>query len=59
MMLTIPVVLYGLFRYLFVIRANEVAGAPEDLLFRDYPLLGAAATWAILSLGILYASARP
>jgi 4-hydroxybenzoate polyprenyltransferase len=59
MMLTIPVVLYGLFRYLFVIRASEVAGAPEDLLFRDYPLLGAAATWAILSLGILYASARP
>src|SRR5919202_276273 len=34
MMLTIPVVLYGLFRYLFVIRQGGVGGAPEDLLFR-------------------------
>jgi 4-hydroxybenzoate polyprenyltransferase len=58
MMLTIPVVLYGLFRYLFLIRASEIGGAPEDLLFRDGPLLGAVATWVALSMAILYASVR-
>jgi 4-hydroxybenzoate polyprenyltransferase len=56
MMLTIPIVLYGLFRYLFLIRGSdhEAGGAPEDLLFRDRPLLGAVALWAAVSLGILY-----
>ena len=39
MMLTIPVVMYGLFRYLFLVRDGEVGAAPEDLLFRDRPLL--------------------
>jgi 4-hydroxybenzoate polyprenyltransferase len=54
MMLTIPVVLYGLFRYLFLIREGEVGGAPEELLFRDRPLLMAVAVWAVLSVAILY-----
>jgi len=56
MMLTIPVVMYGLFRYLFLIRAGDVGGAPEDLLFRDRPLLIAVAVWAALSVTILYLS---
>ena len=34
MMLTIPVVLYGLFRYLFLVREGEIGGTPEELLFR-------------------------
>jgi 4-hydroxybenzoate polyprenyltransferase len=56
MMLTVPVVLYGLFRYLFLIREGDVGGAPEDLLFRDRPLLIAVALWAALSVAILYLS---
>jgi 4-hydroxybenzoate polyprenyltransferase len=56
MMLTIPVVLYGLFRYLFLIRQGDVGGAPEELLFRDRPLLIAVAVWAALSVTILYLS---
>ena len=39
MMLTIPVVMYGLFRYLFLVREGDIGGAPEELLFRDRPLL--------------------
>jgi 4-hydroxybenzoate polyprenyltransferase len=54
MMLTIPVVLYGLFRYLFLIRQPAVGGAPEDLLFSDRPLLVAAVVWAVLAVAILY-----
>jgi 4-hydroxybenzoate polyprenyltransferase len=56
MMLTIPVVLYGLFRYLFLIREGDVGGAPEELLFRDRPLLIAVAVWAALAVTILYLS---
>ena len=54
MMLTIPVVLFGLFRYLFLIRASDVAGAPEDLLLRDTPLLSAVVVWTALAVAVLY-----
>jgi 4-hydroxybenzoate polyprenyltransferase len=54
MMLTIPLVLYGLFRYLFLVREGDVGASPEDLLFRDRPLLIAVATWALLAVTILY-----
>jgi 4-hydroxybenzoate polyprenyltransferase len=55
MMLTIPVVLYGLFRYLFLVREGNVGGAPEDLLFRDRPLLVAVVIWVVLAVATLYA----
>jgi 4-hydroxybenzoate polyprenyltransferase len=54
MMLTIPVVLYGLFRYLFLVREGGVGAAPEDLLFRDRPLLVAVVVWALLAVTTLY-----
>src|SRR5919199_1276326 len=54
MMVTIPVVLYGLFRYLFLIRQGDLGGAPEDLLFRDRPLLVAVVLWAVLAVTTLY-----
>ncbi len=56
MMVTIPVVMYGLFRYLFLIRQGDVGGAPEDLLFRDKPLLVAVALWAVMAVLLLYLS---
>jgi 4-hydroxybenzoate polyprenyltransferase len=54
MMLTIPVVLYGLFRYLFLVRHGDIGSAPEDLLFKDRPLLIAVAVWGLLAVVILY-----
>ena len=56
MMLTIPVVMYGLFRYLFLVRRGDAGGAPEDLLFRDRPLLLAVVVWALLAVALLYLS---
>ena len=57
-MLTVPVVLYGVFRYLLVTCASSVGGAPEDLLFRDRSLLAAVSVWGILAVAILYYAAR-
>ncbi|HEY2592995.1 MAG TPA: decaprenyl-phosphate phosphoribosyltransferase [Chloroflexota bacterium] len=54
MMLTIPVVMYGLFRYLFLVREGDVGGAPEELLFRDRPLLISVVVWAVLAITTLY-----
>lgn len=39
MMLTIPFVVYGVFRYMYLIYVKEEGGAPEMLLYTDLPLL--------------------
>lgn len=49
MMLTIPFVLYGLFRYLYLIQIGQ-GGAPEDIALSDRPLQAAIVLW---SLGVL------
>jgi 4-hydroxybenzoate polyprenyltransferase len=56
MMLTIPVVLYGLFRYLFLVHNGGATGAPEELLFKDRPLLAAIVVWAVVAISALYLS---
>ncbi len=35
MMLTIPFVIYGVFRYLYLMQIKQSGGAPEDVLFND------------------------
>jgi 4-hydroxybenzoate polyprenyltransferase len=54
MMITIPLVLYGVFRYLYLVRVKGLGGSPEDLLLADRPLLGTAAAWAALCGAVLY-----
>lgn len=55
MMLTIPFVLYGLFRYLYLIQTGE-GGAPEDIALSDRPLQAAIALWALVILLVFYIS---
>ncbi len=55
MMLTIPFVLYGIFRYLYLIQIKHFGGAPEDVLFSDRPLQIAILLWGISVLIIFYA----
>jgi 4-hydroxybenzoate polyprenyltransferase len=54
MMLTIPFVMYGVFRYLYLIQICHEGGAPEELLIKDRPLQIDIALWGLTVLGIFY-----
>ena len=54
MMLTIPFVIYGMFRYLYLIHIRHEGGAPEEILLRDRPMQVALALWATLVFVALY-----
>ncbi|MCZ7540211.1 MAG: decaprenyl-phosphate phosphoribosyltransferase [Anaerolineae bacterium] len=54
MMLTIPFVLYGIFRYLYLIHVRGQGSAPDELLFEDMPLLLAVVLWVITAGVVLY-----
>jgi len=54
--LTIPFVLYGLFRYLYLIYRKDFGGAPEKALFEDLPLLVAVLLWMATAAAVLYVS---
>ena len=53
-LITIPFVLYGLLRYLWLIHVEESLAAPDELLSMDRPLQLAIVLWAISFLVILY-----
>ncbi len=54
MMLTIPFVLYGIFRYLYLVYHRDEGGSPEVLLLADTPLLTCILLWGLTSIAILY-----
>ncbi len=54
MMLTIPFVLYGIFRYLYLIQVKNSGGAPEEMLFSDRPLQITIVLWGAAVLFIFY-----
>jgi 4-hydroxybenzoate polyprenyltransferase len=54
MMLTIPFVIYGVFRYLYLIQIKKSGGAPEDILFTDHPLQIDIILWGLAVLLVLY-----
>jgi 4-hydroxybenzoate polyprenyltransferase len=52
--LTIPFVIYGIFRYLYLVHRREQGGSPGDVLLTDRPLLAAVALWAVAMVLIVY-----
>lgn len=54
MMLTIPFVLYGIFRYLYLIQIEQSGGAPEELVLKDKPLQLSVLCYGISVLIIFY-----
>ena len=54
MALTIPFVLYGIFRYLYLVYRKDEGGSPEELLLKDTPLLACIMLWGVSCIAILY-----
>lgn len=54
MMLTIPFVLYGIFRYQYIIYKKNEGGSPEETVLSDIPLIVSIVLWGIVSVAILY-----
>lgn len=54
MMLTIPFVMYGIFRYLWLLQVKKEGGAPEDVLLSDRPLQIDILLWGLSVLVIFY-----
>jgi len=53
MMLTIPFVLYGIFRYQYLASTRDMGGSPELALLSDKPLLINIVLWVIVSIIIV------
>jgi 4-hydroxybenzoate polyprenyltransferase len=51
---TVPVVVYGFFRYLFLVRERGLGGNPSEILFRDAALSASVVVWAVAIVGLLY-----
>lgn len=54
MMLTVPIVIYAVARYLYVIYEKKEGESPEKVLLSDHPLLASVATWTIAVIVIIY-----
>ena len=51
---TTPFVLYGVFRYLYLVHQKGQGGSPEEMIVRDKPLAAAIALWIVTVIIILY-----
>jgi 4-hydroxybenzoate polyprenyltransferase len=56
MMLTIPFVVYGIFRYLQLIHTGNAAGAPDEVALKDRPLQITVLLWGMAVIAIFYSS---
>jgi 4-hydroxybenzoate polyprenyltransferase len=54
MMLTIPFVMYGVFRYLYLVQVKQSGGAPEEILFQDIPLQITVILYAVCVFVLFY-----
>lgn len=53
-LITVPLVLYGLFRYLYLIHVRGEGSAPDEVLLRDRPLQITLVLWALTFVLLLY-----
>ena len=54
LMATIPLVVYGVMRYLQVIYEKNEGESPERVLLSDKPLLITGIMWIVMVIGVLY-----
>ena len=56
MMLTIPFVVYGIFRYLQLIQIGHAAGSPDEVALKDRPLQITVLLWGLAVIAVFYLS---
>jgi 4-hydroxybenzoate polyprenyltransferase len=56
MMLTIPFIVYGIFRYLQLIQTGHAAGSPDEVALKDRPLQVTVLLWGLTVIAIFYLS---
>jgi 4-hydroxybenzoate polyprenyltransferase len=56
MMLTIPFVVYGIFRYLQLIQTGHAAGSPDEVALKDRPLQATVVLWGLAVIAVFYLS---
>lgn len=54
LMITIPLVIYGIMRYMTIIYQGSRAESPEKILLSDKPLLATVLIWGLMVVMILY-----
>jgi 4-hydroxybenzoate polyprenyltransferase len=54
LMLSVPFVLYGLLRYLYLVYRRNLGGSPEEVLISDRPLVATISLWLVCVLVVLY-----
>jgi len=58
MMLTIPFVVYGIFRYLQLIQTGHAAGSPDEVALKDRPLQVTVLLWGMAVIAVFYLSPK-
>ncbi len=56
---TVPFVLYGIFRYLYLVHQKGHGGNPAQALLTDRPLLACVGLWALTVIVLLYVAHPP
>jgi len=56
MMLTIPFVVYAIFRYLYLVQVQHAGGEPEEILLSDRPFQVSLVLWALMVVIVFYLS---
>lgn len=55
LMITIPLVVYGIFRYLYLVFEKKEGESPEKVLLTDLPLFITVLFWVLVSFIVIYA----
>ena len=53
LLLTLPHVMYMVFRYMYLVSARNEGGAPDETLFKDMPILAAGVFYAVTVVAVL------
>ncbi len=54
MMVTVPIVIYALFRYLYLIHKKKGGESPDEIIFADFPFLVSIFLWTVMIILIIY-----